>query len=451
MAMQCSPSCRVDVTHERQAGRGQSSDSLDPHAEEEAMQIHCPGRRHLGSIVAAGVMVGLAVTAASVEVSATPGLVAAAAASIPVHHVFQIVLENQNESSAFPGTGTQLDQLSHQGVFLTGYYGTGHASLDNYVAMLSGQGPYSSTTQDCPNYRDGGGSVDAQGFYHPVMPQDVGCVYPAAATTLANQLHAAHQSWRGYMQDMGNTASRETSPCGQPAAAGVAINPGVGGPDQTQAATAADQYAARHNPFVYFHSLIDPGHSGGLSLCQRHVAPLSRLAGDLASGDVASFNFITPNLCDDGHDAPCKGPGTDANPGAGGLTSANAFLAQIVPEIQASSAYKDGGLLVILFDESANDNSSCCGETGMPGIRPSGGGGRVGAVLLGPGLVPHRSSCAYNHYSLLRTLEKLFRLSPAATGLAGSDGKGHLAHAGDQGVGQFLRELTSTADPCPSG
>jgi hypothetical protein len=122
--------------------------------------------------------------------------------------------------------------------------------------------------------------------------------------------------------------------------------------------------------------------------------------------------------------------------------SANAFLAKVVPMIQASAAYKDHGLILITFDEGADD-ASCCGESAF-----STGGGQVGAVLLGPDVHAHRSNCSYNHFSLLRTWEDLFGLTPAATGNPGSDGLGHLAHAGDRGVGTLTRELSARQSPC---
>jgi hypothetical protein len=122
--------------------------------------------------------------------------------------------------------------------------------------------------------------------------------------------------------------------------------------------------------------------------------------------------------------------------------SANAFLADVVPMIQASSAYRNGGLIVITFDEGSS-NAGCCGEDAF-----STGGGEVGMVLLGPGLHPHLSSCQYNHFALLRTWEDLFRLGPRATGIAGSDGHGHLAHAGDAGVPTLTPDLRATTDPC---
>src|SRR5690348_13830582 len=190
-------------------------------------------------------------TTASTAPRSTSTTVAAPQAPL-ARHVFEIVLENEEETTSFPGTGTELDKLAAAGVFLPNFYGTGHASLDNYLAMISGQAQYSSTSQDCPIYRNAAGSIDARGFYLPMTPQDTGCVYPTAVKTLPDQLAKVGLTWRGYMEDMGSDAQRETTTCGQPALAGVAVDPSTGGPDDTQGATAADQYAARHNPFVYF-------------------------------------------------------------------------------------------------------------------------------------------------------------------------------------------------------
>ena len=151
------------------------------------------------------------------------------------------------------------------------------------------------------------------------------------------------------MEDMGNTPSREASACGHPA---------IGSQDKTQSATATDQYAARHNPFVYFHSLLDSG------ACARNDVPLTALTNDLSSiGTTPNLSYITPNLCDDGHDSPC------ANGKPGGLASANAWLQTWVPRILNSPAFKKDGLLVVTFDESDGpqaDATACCGETAGP-------------------------------------------------------------------------------------
>lgn len=144
--------------------------------------------------------------------------------------------------------------------------------------------------------------------------------------------------------------------------------------DHTNAATAKDQYADKHNPFVYFHSIIDDPF-----YCGRHIVNLDRLVNDLQDARTTpNFAFITPNLCHDGHDAPCK------NGEPGGLLSADAFLRVWVPRILAAPAFRQDGLLVITFDEGTGAQA-CCNEQGLPGGPAPGqfgpGGGRIGAVL----------------------------------------------------------------------
>src|SRR5581483_3903901 len=108
-----------------------------------------------------------------------------------------------------------------------------------------------------------------------------GCVYPANVPNVTDQLSAKGLTWKGYMEDMGNTPSREAATCGHPA---------LNSQDGTQSATAADQYATRHNPFVYFHSVID-----NQALCDARVVNLNALEADLASvATTANYVFITP-------------------------------------------------------------------------------------------------------------------------------------------------------------
>jgi phosphatidylinositol-3-phosphatase len=85
----------------------------------------------------------------------------------------------------------------------------------------------------------------------------------------------------------------------------------------------------------------------------------------------------------------------------------------------AAPAYRDGGLIVITFDEGS-DSAACCGEmSGISSAHPNvlepgmngPGGGRVGAILLSPLIRPGTvSTVDYNHYSLLRTVEDIFDL-----------------------------------------
>jgi len=321
---------------------------------------------------------------------------AAAGRAGSIRHVFVIVLENKDYDASF-GPQAKSSQLSKvlpaQGVLLTHYYGIAHNSLPNYIAMVSGQGPNPVTQSDCQIYQEFlPGTIGADG-----QATGLGCVYPSTVKTVADQLTAAGLTWGGYMEDMGNTTTDDRT-CRHPA---------LNSPDTTQSATATDQYAARHNPFVYFHSIIDTPD------CHERDVPLDRLQLDLQSYETTpNLTFITPDLCSDGHDEPCA----DGRPG--GYASIDAFLKEWVPRIEDSPAYQHDGALIVTFDESESGAEGCCVEDhpntpNAGGQTPGPGGGRTGAVVISRFVRPRTTTdTPYNHYSFLRTLEDLFGLSP---------------------------------------
>jgi Phosphoesterase family len=66
---------------------------------------------------------------------------------------------------------------------------------------------------------------------------------------------------------------------------------------------------------------------------------------------------------------------------------------------------------------------------------PTLGGGDAGAVLISPYIKPGTvSNTYYNHYSLLRTLEDIFRVQHHSSGL---DGDGHIGYAAQPGLAPF--------------
>jgi phosphatidylinositol-3-phosphatase len=338
-----------------------------------------------------------------------------------VKHVFVIVLENQGYEATFgnPAADPYLAQtLPAQGALLQNYYATGHESNDNYVSLVSGQPPNAQNQADCPSFDDFTGAV----MLESGVETGSGCVYPAEVQNIGTQLSAAGRSWKAYMQDMGNDPNRETAACGHPT---------VNSTDETQKAEAGDGYATRHDPFVYFHAVIDEA-----AYCDAHVVALGSptgampaaalkgetgLATDLAhAGRTPALSFITPNLCEDGHDFPC----TNQTGGESALADIDGFLETWVPKITSSPAFRHNGLLEILFDEAqSSDATACCGEEAGPGSPMPGvtgpGGGRVGAVLISPHIAPGTVvTTEYNHYSSLASWEQLFGL-PALADAAG--------------------------------
>jgi hypothetical protein len=352
------------------------------------------------------------------------GAAPVAAAPPPIGHVFVIVLENKGFSETFGANSKApylADTLTDQGQLLANYYAIAHLSLPNYVAMVSGQAANTLTQADCQFYTDVvPGSIGSDG-----QAVGQGCVYPSSVKTIADQLRAKGLTWRGYMQDMGNSTSEPT--CRHPA---------LNSQDKTQNAKVGDQYAARHNPFVYFHSIIDD-----VAGCNANVVPLDRLPGDLAAAQsTPNYAFIVPNLCEDGHDAPC----VDGRPG--GLVSSDAFLRTWVPRILASPAYRQDGLLLVTFDEAeVGDATACCDEQPGPNTpNPGGptmgpGGGLTGAVALSPWIRPGSINARpYNHYALLRSVEDIFGLS-------------HLGYAGRAGLNGFGSDVYNGVGPAIVG
>ena len=348
---------------------------------------------------------------------------AASASALPnIKHVFIVVLENENYDTTF-GKDSQAPYLSKtlpaEGQHLTHYYATGHLSLDNYITMVSGQPPNPYTQADAPLYVDFVGTVGPDG-----VAIGQGSIYPPEVRTIADQLEAKGLTWKGYMQDMANSDT-EKKTCRRP---------DPNSPDGTQMARMGDQYAARHNPFVYFHSIIDR------PICATNDVDLSALPADLASESTTpSYSFIVPNLCEDGHDSPC----VDGRPG--GLVSADEFLKTWIPRITASAAYADGGLLIVTFDEAEDDASDCCNEPSGPNTPNNGGphqgngGGRTGAVLLSPFIKPGGvNDTPYNHYSLLRSTEDMFGLP-------------HLGYAAQEGLKPFGDDVFTQPDGPPGG
>jgi hypothetical protein len=419
-------------------------------------------RRALAALLTTGAALTLLAAATPSAGAATHGSSHVVRAAVPpghIKHVLVIEFENEGFDATFGANSpaTYLNgTLRKQGELLQNYYAIGHVSLDNYIAQVSGQGANQDTSADCGANNAAfvnvtPGTPDADQTLNPGQVDGQGCVYPASVKTIAAQLDAKYPpnhkthvaAWRAYEQDMGNTPSRDggtTDPNGGTDCA----HPAIGTPNNTNAATAADQYAARHNPLIWFHSIID-----NTAECGANVVPLGTLSAsgtpspsghlalDLKSESTTPrFGFITPNLCNDGHDATCAGPNSTGGH-VGGLTAADQFLQAWMPLILGSPAYKHGDMLVVItFDEAEGTNSgaSCCGQEPGPNITAA-GGGQVGALLLNtkyisPGSVDIAGT--YNHYSALRSYEDLLGLT---TG--GTDGKGHLGFAAANGLVPF--------------
>ncbi|MFI5008802.1 MAG: alkaline phosphatase family protein [Solirubrobacterales bacterium] len=379
----------------------------------------------------------------------------------PVKHVFLLVLSDQGYPAAFGPSSTApylAKTLPHEGELLENYYAVASGELANGVALIGGQGPTPQTAADCPLYTDlAPGTSGAEG-----QALGSGCVYPRQTLTLADQLSDEGRTWRAYVEGIEAGAPAQPASCRHPT---------LGAADPNNTPTPGDAYVTWRNPFVYFHSLIDT------PACAQNDVGLPRLAADLkAARSTPTLAYIVPDRCHDGSEAPCA-PGAPA-----GLAAAETFLRTVVPEIEASPAYKEGGLIAITFDQAPQsglgaDSSGCCTTTpypnmpasstttmtttattvtstattappttttpstiapapsttaptsamstpGAPGTQTGSpaGGGRVGLLLISKYVKPGTLNVSgeYNHFALLRSIENLFGLQPL--GYAGPTG-----------------------------
>jgi phospholipase C len=293
-------------------------------------------------------------------------------------HVVIAVLENESASTTW-GAGSvahYINSLVPRGVFASQYYATGHVSLDNYIAMVSGQPASPLTGSDCA----------AVSLWTCVQGQQL----YSSGRNLADQLEAKGLTWKEY-------ADGTPTPCfhGSYSPTSLSPDPYQGNSQKPP----AKDYADRHNPFVYFKDIIE-----NPLRCAAHVRPFTDLVGDLATNTLPAFSFITPDTCHDGHDSPCS------NGQPGGLVSADKWFSQNIPAL-LDYLWAHNGLLVITSDESSvGDLSGCC-SGGPLGLLP-GFGGRIGLLALSPKLTPGRTvETKYDHMSLLRTIEDSFGIT----------------------------------------
>jgi hypothetical protein len=335
-----------------------------------------------------------AMAVAGVAWMATPGVASASSrdSAIPRYqHIVEIMMENTSYGTIIGNSNApNLNALANQYGLATNYWGVTHPSEPNYTANIAGSyfgvqddNQFYCTPADAskPGWQCGGTTVN-----HTVDAQSI-----------ADQLAAADKTWKGYFQSLPAVQK------GQPV---VKIGPGANGPYSFKSPSIANAlYASKHNPFVNFTGTQD---------ALANMVPDTQLAKDLAKGHLASYSLIVPNQCFDMHGT---GSCTDTN---ALIAAGDAYVANTVKLIMSSSVWKHGNnAIVITWDEDDYSDQGLPG-TGCCGADP--GGGHVATIVIrnhgsdegrgheggnGAHIV---DNTAYNHYSLLRTMEAAFRL-----------------------------------------
>jgi hypothetical protein len=225
--------------------------------------------------------------------------------------------------------------------------------------------------------------------------------------------------------------------------------PSAGFTGQQYPASAA-LYANKHNPFVLMQDVL----SSPARLA--NIKPYTSFATDMKAKSIPNYVWITPNQCHDMHGgvyAPIASDGSDGTPCPYGTTKddpsdaalkqkADAFVKGAVDTITATSAWKSGrSAIFILTDENDFTGNAttdgwesadgCCDSPylgpGTPFLaaneQPDGhvwaggvyGGGKIPAIVMtAKGKPGYVSQAAYNHYSMLSTIQWNWGLPPLA-------------------------------------
>jgi hypothetical protein len=281
-------------------------------------------------------------------------------------HVFLIIGENTDYDHVDVTNAPYLiGTLRPRSAWMDSYYAATHWSEANYVAMVTGQ--FTSCEQ-----QDGGISCH----------QDVDNLY--------HQLDLARSTWKVWLEGSPGKCDGGGSTCSS-----VNSCPLAG-------------FYTTGNPPILFDDVEGPNGvwspTTPSSECTANDVPagtvtdgMSTFNSGLQTGNVAAFNMIIPNGCDDG-EANCA-------PVNNRYTQFDEFLAREVPLIEASPAFGRDGVIVITYDEDQRAGGNSPGQ----GL---GAGGHTVCAVISPMLTPGNYYAQTYSYSLLRTLQDGFAVSP---------------------------------------
>ncbi len=279
--------------------------------------------------------------------------------------------------------------ISRQVAYATNYLNSGvgvHPSEPNYIWAEAGT-----------NF----------GVFNDDQPYHADCSPDSVQTTdqhLSAFLTRARRTWRSYQEDTDVDATN--TPLPQSAwtvplfnLGGLWTAPGINAYNYT----AQINYAAKHNPMLFFTDTNGGCDTTTANLLRLQYAPLQQLALDLQADRIADYNWITPNQYNDMHTSLSNGFGGFPNSDDARIAQADNFVARIVPLIMASDAYKDDGIILLWWDESEGGDTA---DFTLPfivisrDVRPNVAGR------------PFASSVELSHSSTLRTMQEIFDVDP---------------------------------------
>jgi phosphatidylinositol-3-phosphatase len=381
----------------------------------------------------------------TIGVSLLAIVIASSAQAQQIGDVFYIALENHNftQPSTVPaGTPEQLFK-NPAAPFLNSLVTPGNPNAAN----VSFAGNYQNVSPNLhpsePNY-----VYQVSGVTGPLNDNDPFPNNIVNAPNLNQLMAAKGQTWRSYQEDtdLVNTSGNNIN---GDHGAGVGLTNTVTAKNQyevpltsfsgtsnayTNPYNGSHQYnyAAKHNPEVFFPSTNGGDDPTSANSQSQNYAPLQQLQTDLTNNTVARFNWITPDQFNDMHSAlntdfTYNGQTFAAGTDQEAVALGDNFLSMLVPEIEASQAFKNNGEIVIWNDETEGDEDvgSTAGFDGTEII--------ISPLAKGNAFT---NNILYTHSSDLVTLQNIFGVAGGGAGgdLGASGGANSLADLFKPGV-----------------
>jgi hypothetical protein len=360
------------------------------------------------------------------------GGLSATTASAAIKTVFVIAMENHNwtqPANQFTGGIQQIYQNPAAPFINSLVNGTAYAVIDGNVVHISEQVSYATNYHNVlatpsganpkihpsePNYiwAEAGTNFGVLNDDNPYLANcagnDTNQNTPLHLSTL---LTTAGHTWKSYQEDA-NVSLATNVPLSPDqwtvplySFSGSFSGGGVNAFD----GSAQYNYAAKHNPMLFFTDANGGCNTTPSNALSSQYAPLQQFFTDLANDTVAKYNWITPNQYNDQHTTLAAGyKGLTGDPAK--IQQGDDFLKQVIPVIMASDAYKDHGAIIIWWDEAEGD--------GVAGDNADDYNHTIGEIVISGdahknvGGLPYASPFNYTHSSDLRTMQEIFHVGP---------------------------------------
>jgi phosphatidylinositol-3-phosphatase len=306
--------------------------------------------------------------------------------------------------TAFALVNDSVVRISDQVSYATGYH--------NVLATPSGSNPHIHPSEPSYIWAEAGTNFGVLNDNDPYSTS--GPTNQNTSAHLSTLLTRAGKTWKSYQEDI-DLASSSGQLTNTPLpedqwTVPLISSSGVFG-SGLNAFNGSNQYnyAAKHNPQVFFADTNGGNDSTSANPLSKQYAPLQQFFVDLANNTVADYNWITPNQYNDMHTGLAAGyKGLTGDPAK--IRQGDDFLGQVIPVIMASDAYKNHGAIIIWFDESESD--------GVAGDNADDFNHTIGEIVISSrahknvGGVPYASPLNYTHSSDLRTMQEIFHVAP---------------------------------------